>query len=64
MKRLRRLVPLALLAVVTLGLSACNRNIGDDLDQKGQVLARDANHVYDTFSKHFLNHDPDDPYLD
>lgn len=63
MKRLRLTTVLAV-ALLAVGFSSCTRNIGDDLSQKGQVIVRDANHVYDTFSKYFLNHDPNDPYLD
>lgn len=63
MKRSRLLAVLAV-ALLAVGSFSCTRNIGDDLSQKGQVLARDTNHVYDTFSKYFLNHDPNDPYLD
>lgn len=64
MKRVRALVVLAL-ACLAMGLASCNRNIiSEDLPQKWQVIERDANHSYDLFSKYFLNHDPDDPYLD
>ncbi|TAH38696.1 MAG: hypothetical protein EYC70_04825 [Planctomycetota bacterium] len=66
MKRIRRLrfLPALAVAMLALGLGACTRSIGEDLSQKGQVLQRDFNHAYDTFSKYFFNHDPDDPYLD
>ncbi|HEX9793211.1 MAG TPA: hypothetical protein VGC54_04440 [Planctomycetota bacterium] len=63
MKRARILAALACLFLV-FSLGACTRNIFDDLGQKGQVLLRDSNHSYDMASKLFLNHDPDDPYLD
>ncbi len=63
MKRLRVLALLAL-ALTALGLSACTRNVFDDLGQKWQVIKRDSNASYDAFSKYFLNHDPNDPYLD
>ncbi|MCH2113214.1 MAG: hypothetical protein MK213_10175 [Planctomycetes bacterium] len=63
MKRFRLLAILGL-ALLTFGLGSCARPIQDDLSQKGQVMVRDANSMYDTFSKVFMNHDPDDPYLD
>lgn len=64
MKRIRRFAPVALLAILVISLGSCTRSIGEDLDQKGQVIVRDANHAWDSFSKYFFNHDPDDPYLD
>lgn len=63
MKRNRLFAVLAV-ALLAVTFSSCTRSVGDDLSQKGSVIQRDANHVYDTFSKYFLNHDPDDPYLD
>ncbi len=60
----QRILGVLALALLALGFAGCTRNIGDDLSQKAQVVVRDANHAYDTFSKYFLNHDPDDPYLD
>ena len=62
MKRLRLLAVISL-AVLALGFGSCTRSINEDLSQKGQVVARDAGHVFDTFSKYFLNYDSDDPYL-
>jgi len=63
MKRIR-LFALVLLTVLAFGLASCTRSVSEDLSQKGQVLQRDMNHIYDTFSKMLLNHDPNDPYLD
>lgn len=62
MKRLRLLAVLGL-AILTFGFGSCTRTVNQDLGQKGQVVARDASHAFDTFSKYFLNYDADDPYL-
>jgi len=63
MKR-ARILPALVCALLVFGLGACTRSITEDISQKTQVLVRDLNHSYDTFSKLFFNHDPDDPYLD
>lgn len=66
MKRIlrNRVLPVLGLALLALGTAACTRSVTEDLSQKGQVILRDMNDSYDAFSKYFLNHDPDDPYLD
>lgn len=61
---LRGLLVVLALAAVAVGLASCTRSITEDLSQKVQVLVRDMNASYDAFSKYFLNHDPDDPYLE
>ncbi|MBT3341151.1 MAG: hypothetical protein HOM34_06360 [Planctomycetes bacterium] len=56
---------LALLTVASLFLSlgsCANPDIMTDLDQKGQIISRDANSAVEDFRKHFLNDDISDPY--
>ncbi|MDP6941918.1 MAG: hypothetical protein QGH51_07840 [Planctomycetota bacterium] len=61
MKRIRLFAVLAL-ALLALGLGSCTRRIDEDLSQKVAGTVDDMNAVYDDLSKHFMNHDPDDPY--
>ncbi|MFG0318924.1 MAG: hypothetical protein ACF8XB_16750 [Planctomycetota bacterium JB042] len=63
--RLRALLVIAL-AVIPFG--GCSTDSvywwGGHMRGYYQVVKRDAEHVYRSFDRHFMNYDWDDPYID
>jgi hypothetical protein len=64
----RRIRALLALALVGLPLGGCSTDSvywwGNHMKGYGQVIRRDAEHVYKSFDRHFMNYDWDDPYID
>ncbi|MBK6940110.1 MAG: hypothetical protein IPH13_07860 [Planctomycetes bacterium] len=64
----RRVRALLALALVSLPLGGCHTDSvywwGNHMKGYSQVVRRDAEHVYRSFDRHFMNYDWDDPYID
>ena len=64
----RRLGALVLLALAVMPFGGCTTDSvywwGSHARGYYQVVRRDAEHVYRSFDRHFMNYDWDDPYID
>lgn len=64
----RRLRALLVIALAALPLGACHTDSvywwGSHMRGYYQVIQRDAEHVYWSFDRNFMNYDWDDPYID